>query len=188
MILQSDDDARPVVLPLTAMSSGHSFPNVDELIANNADYADGWTSIADVRPDRQLCVIACMDSRMDIFSILGLQNGEAHIIRNAGGAVTDDAIRSVCLSQRSLGTREIVLLHHTRCGLLNLNEDDFKADLEQELGVRPSWALEGFTDPYRDVQQSMRRLQMSPFVLHTNHITGFVYDVDTGLLHKVELD
>lgn len=166
----------------------HTFPNHAELVQNNRAYADATTSIADVRPDRKLAVVACMDSRMDIFAILGLKNGEAHIIRNAGGAVTDDAIRSLCLSQQKLGTREIVLLHHTDCGLLNLDEAAFKADLEDEVGVRPPWALEGFSDPFADVRQSIQRLMVSPFVPYTDHVSGFVYDVDSCELHEVLAD
>jgi carbonic anhydrase len=168
------------------IDSPHPFPNADDLVARNARYADTLDGTHfDVRPSRQLAVIACMDSRMDIFSILGLENGEAHIIRNAGGAVTDDTIRSVCLSQRFLGTREIILLHHTDCGLYNLDENEFRAELQDELGVRPTWTLEAFTDPYADTLQSIRRLELSPFVKHTEVIQGYVYNVDTGRLDQV---
>jgi len=164
----------------------HPFPNVDDLVARNADYAASLEQpYEDVRPNRNLAVVACMDSRMDIFSILGLENGEAHIIRNAGGIITDDAIRSLALSQRYLGTREIILLHHTDCGLLNLDVAKFNADFESDVGVRPPWKLEAFSDPYTDIQQSIRRLQISPFVMHSDQVTGFVYDVDTGLLDPV---
>ncbi len=164
----------------------HEFPNADELVARNANYADTLDGThLDVRPSRSLAVVACMDSRMDIFAILGLENGEAHIIRNAGGAVTDDTIRSLCLSQRFLGTREIILLHHTDCGLYQLDENEFKADLQAELGVRPTWALDAFMDPYEDTKQSIRRLELSPFVMHTDQIRGFVYDVDSGRLDEV---
>jgi len=178
---------RLLIWPLMS-SDPHEFPNTDDLVARNASYAetrDG--SHLDVRPNRQLAVVACMDSRMDIFAILGLENGEAHIIRNAGGAVTDDTIRSLCLSQRFLGTREIILLHHTDCGLYQLDENKFKAELQAELGVRPTWALESFDDPHGDVRMSMRRLELSPFVMHQGHVRGFVYDVDTGLLDEVAL-
>jgi carbonic anhydrase len=115
-----------------------------------------------------------------------LAQGEAHVIRNAGGVITDDVIRSLCLSQRLLGTREIILLHHTDCGLQRVTEDEFKAKLEAELGVKPWWALESFDDPYLDTAQSMRRLEMTPFVPHKDHMRGFVYDVATGQLHEVE--
>jgi carbonic anhydrase len=161
-------------------------PNTDGLVRNNAEYADQFHDAdLQVAPKRQLAIVACMDSRMDIFSILGLGPGEAHIIRNAGGVITDDVIRSLCLSQRLLGTKEIVLLHHTDCGLQQVDENKFKAELQAELGIKPWWALEAFTDPAIDVAQSMRRLAMSPFVPHTEHVRGFVYDVATGVLHEV---
>jgi carbonic anhydrase len=171
---------------MTTHSTPDFVPQADELLGHNAEFAghfdDGELG---TRPLRQLAIVACMDSRMDIFKILGLQNGEAHIIRNAGGVITDDVIRSLCLSQRALGTREIILLHHTNCGLHNLSEDAFKQDLERELGIKPWWALESFTDPYADVRQSIQRLHMTPFVAHKDHIRGFVYDVTDGLLHEV---
>lgn len=161
-------------------------PNADELVAHNrsfaADFADHDLQ---VRPLRRLAVVACMDSRMDTFRLLGLDHGEAHIIRNAGGVVTDDVIRSLCLSQRALGTREIVLVHHTDCGLHRVSEDAFKAELEAETGIKPWWSLESFADPYADVRQSINRLHHTPFVQHKEHIRGFVYDVRTGLLHEV---
>lgn len=164
-------------------------PNADELLERNrtfaAEFDDGELQVA---PTRQLAVVACMDSRMDLFELLGLANGEAHVIRNAGGVVTDDVIRSLCLSQRALGTREIILVHHTNCGLQNVSEDDFKAELEAELGVKPWWALESFVDPYADVRQSIKRLRQTPFVKHKDHIRGFVYDVRSGELHEVDAD
>jgi carbonic anhydrase len=160
--------------------------NVDELVANNRRYHETFVDgPLDVRPRRQLAIVACMDSRMDIFDMLGLAHGEAHIIRNAGGVVTDDVIRSLVLSQRRLGTEEIILVHHTNCGLEGVSVDDFKKELEDEVGIRPWWALEAFTDPYADVRQSIKRLQLSPFVKHKDHISGFVYDVHTGLLNPV---
>ena len=164
-------------------------PNADELLALNAERAESFDNggLA-VRPQRKLAIVACMDSRMDIFEILGLANGEAHVIRNAGGVITDDVIRSLCLSQRKLGTREVILLHHTDCGLQTVTEDAFKAELETELGIKPWWALESFSDPYTDTRQSMRRLEMTPFVPHKDHIRGFVYDVDSGRLHEVTAD
>lgn len=163
-------------------------PNADEIIARNAEHAARFAD-ADlaVAPKRQLAVVACMDSRMDMFQILGLGNGEAHIIRNAGGIITDDVIRSLCLSQRLLGTKEIVLVHHTDCGLQKVDEDEFRSELERELGVKPWWAIESFTDPFQDVAQSIRRLRMTPFV-SDDHIRGFVYDVTTGALTEVHAD
>ncbi len=161
-------------------------PNADELIANNDAYASSFgDDHLPVQPSRRLAVVACMDSRMDIFQILGLAHGEAHVIRNAGGVITDDVIRSLCLSQRYLLTREIVLLHHTDCGLQLVTEDQLKGELEAELGIKPWWAVESFSDPYADTRQSMQRLQLTPFVAHKDHIRGFVYDVDTGRLNEV---
>jgi carbonic anhydrase len=168
------------------MSDAEFKPNVDELLANNEAYvrqfADEDLALA---PRRHLAIVACMDSRMDIFEMLGLAHGDAHVIRNAGGVVTDDVIRSLVLSQRLLGTREILLIHHTNCGLQSIDEAEFKAELEAESGMKPWWALECFTDPYADVRQSINRLRHSPFVLHKDHISGFVYDVADGRLHGV---
>lgn len=161
-------------------------PNTDELLANNAEFVRRYTDRElSLRPRRKLAIVACMDSRMDIFQMLGLGHGEAHIIRNAGGVVTDDVIRSLVLSQRSLGTREIILIHHTNCGLQSVSEDQFKTELEAEVGIKPWWALECFTDPYADVRQSINRLRNSPFVTHKEHIRGFVYDVSDGRLNEV---
>ena len=166
--------------------SSDFIPSTDELVANNQAFAENFSGVHDVEPDRQMAIVACMDSRMDIFSLLGLGNGEAHIIRNAGGVVTDDVIRSLCLSQRKLNTREIVLVHHTDCGLNGVRTNEFFAELEADLGVRPRWALEEFSDPYADVRQSIQRLRNTPFVEYTNHIRGFVFDVETGRLNAVE--
>ena len=161
-------------------------PSADELLANNIDYAKTFDFRGlPVSPARRTAIVACMDSRMPIFPILGLARGDAHVIRNAGGVVTDDVIRSLCLSQRVMGTREIILMHHTDCGLQKVSEDSFKAELEEELGIRPHWSVEAFDDPYADMRQSMQRLLRSPYILDKNHIRGFVYDVTTGLLHEV---
>ena len=162
------------------------FPNVGRITAANADYAADFNDAdLQVAPKLRLAIVACMDSRMDLFAILGLGNGEAHVIRNAGGVVTDDVIRSLCLSQRALGTEEIILVHHTDCGLQKVDEITFKAELEEEVGVKPLWALEAFTDPYADVAQSIRRLEITPFLPHKDHISGFVYNVTTGALEPV---
>lgn len=160
-------------------------PNTDELLAHNARYVETFADhhLA-LQPRRQLAVVACMDSRMDIFEMLGLAHGEAHIIRNAGGVVTDDVIRSLVLSQRLLGTREIILLHHTDCGMQRLIGDTLKDEIEAETGVRPSWATESFKDPYHNVGQSIRRLQVSPFIPYKEHIRGFVYRVEDGYLDE----
>ena len=162
---------------------------IDELVEHNRRYADDFHDAdLQVQPTRNLAVVACMDSRIDTFAVLGLGNGEAHIIRNAGGVITDDVIRSLCLSQRFLGTREIVLVHHTDCGLQKVDEAEFREQLADELGLKPWWSLEAFQDPYDDVRQSIRRLRLTPFVPHKESITGFVYDVTDGLLHRVDAD
>ena len=164
-----------------------AFPNLDELLDANREYSNSFGHEGlGLQPLRKLAVVTCMDSRMEIFEILGLRHGDAHIIRNAGGVVTDDVVRSLALSQRMLGTREIMLMHHTKCGLHNMNEDAFKHEIEAETGLRPWWALESFVDPYANVAQCIRRLHLSPFIFHKEHIHGFVYDVDTGLLHPVD--
>jgi carbonic anhydrase len=163
-------------------------PNTDELIGYNRAYADGFhDSELAVEPKRHLAVVACMDSRIDTFAVLGLGNGDAHIIRNAGGVITDDVIRSLCLSQRFLGTREIILIHHTDCGLQKVDEPVFRAQLEEELGVKPWWSLESFHDPYADVRQSIQRLYMTPFIPFKDNVRGFVYDVEDGLLKEATL-
>jgi carbonic anhydrase len=163
-------------------------PSADELVEHNAEFAAQFADHdLQVAPLRKMAVVACMDSRMDTFKLLGLENGEAHIIRNAGGIVSDDVIRSLCLSQRALGTREILLVHHTDCGLQKVTDDGFRNQLEAELGIKPWWAVESFTDPYADVRQSMQRLKVTPFVDDT-YVRGFVYDVTTGELHEVAID
>ncbi|MDH3681782.1 MAG: carbonic anhydrase [Acidimicrobiia bacterium] len=164
-------------------------PNAEEVLSHNIDVAKHFED-ADLaaEPNRALAVVACMDSRLDTFKTLGLAVGEAHIIRNAGGIITDDVVRSLCLSQRKLGTREIILVHHTDCGLQKIDEADFRRALEAETGLKPRWSLETFADPYADVRQSMRRLSLNPFLLHKDHIRGFVYDVTDGLLREVGAD
>lgn len=157
----------------------------DLLAANEAFAADFDHTGLDVHPRRRLAVVTCMDSRLDIFRLLGLANGDAHIIRNAGGVITDDVIRSLTLSQRHLGTRAIVLVHHTDCGLQLVSEDEFKAGLEAELGIKPPWALESFTNAATDVRQSMTRLTLSAFLPYKDNIRGFVYDVTTARLEEV---
>lgn len=165
----------------------HFEPSAEELLAHNRSFADAFDSgDLPVAPRRRLALITCMDSRMDAMRILGLSNGEAHILRNAGGVVTDDVIRSLCLSQRALGTREVILVHHTDCGLQKVTDDGFRSQLEAELGVKPEWAVEAFQDVYTDVRQSMRRIHSNPFIAHKDHIRGFVYDVHTGTLTEVE--
>jgi len=158
-----------------------------QLLAANADYAQAFDSAGlPAPPSRHVAVVACMDARMDVYRILGLREGEAHVIRNAGGVISDDAIRSLCISQRLLGTREVVLIHHTKCGMQNLDEQGFLASLKAETGIRPSWKVQAFADPYDDVVESIKRLQESPFLMHTDHIRGFVYDIDDGKLYETE--
>jgi|TARA_B110000438_G_scaffold281664_1_gene308016 carbonic anhydrase len=164
----------------------HYRPIADEFLSSNRSFAETFDDAdLQVEPTRQVAVVACMDSRMDMFQLLGLGHGEAHVIRNAGGVITDDVIRSLCLSQRFLKTREIVLVHHTNCGLEQVDEDDFRADLVDEIGVAPAWVLEAFSDPHASVRQSIQRLHLSPFVRHKDHIRGFVYSVANGLLDEV---
>ena len=159
----------------------------DEYLANNADYAKNFSGPLPLPPSKQVAVVACMDARMDVYRILGLAEGEAHVIRNAGGVVTDDEIRSLAISQRLLGTREIILIHHTDCGMLTFSDDDFKADIQKETGIKPEWAAEAFGDVAEDVRQSMRRIEASPFVTKHTSLRGFIFDVATGTLDEVTL-
>ncbi len=156
-------------------------PQADELLVNNLRFAARFSDhdLA-LEPHRRLAIVACMDSRMDIFEMLGLAHGDAHIIRNAGGVVTDDVVRSLVLSQRLLGTREIILLHHTDCGLQKVVEDLLRDEIEAETGVRPEWGFESFVDPVEDVRKSIRRLLDNPFISSKDFIRGFVYQVDNG--------
>ncbi len=159
---------------------------IDVLLAHNRDFAATSThQPLDVRPSRQLAIVTCMDSRINVFAALGLGDGEAHIIRNAGGVITDDAIRSLAISQRMLGTREIVLLHHTDCGMQTFSDDDFKRSLLDETGIKPAWAVEAFDDLDEDVRQSIARIQASPFIPHKDSVRGFVYDVHTGAVREI---
>jgi carbonic anhydrase len=158
---------------------------VDDYARNNEDYALAHAGGAPGPPSRQVAVVACMDARMSISPMLGMRDGEAHVLRNAGGVVTDDVVRSLAISQRLLGTREIMLIHHTDCGMQKTTEDDFKRAVEAETGIRPPWAVESFDDAEQDVRQSIARLMASPFIPHKDAIRGFVYDVDTGKLNEV---
>jgi carbonic anhydrase len=158
----------------------------DELIANNDAYAEAFDmGDAPAAPRRKVAVIACMDARLDLFGILGLKVGDAHIIRNAGGAVTDDEIRSLVISQRYLGTEEIILIQHTECGMLGFTDDQFKHELERETGIRPAWSPEAFSDLDANVRQSLARITTSPFIQHKQSVRGFVYDVHSGRLREV---
>ena len=158
----------------------------DELLRNNEAYAQHFDRGGlPMPPGRRLAVVACMDARLDVYSILGLEPGDAHVIRNAGGVVTDDAIRSLVISQRLLGTREVILIHHTDCGMLTFKDDEVKSSIEDEVGIRPPFALEAFGDLARDVRQSVARIAASPFILHKDSVRGFVYDVESGRLDEV---
>ena len=180
--------AESIVSTFDSMTE-HPFPNVDDdLVERNAAWAAGFEGEGFVKePTRRCAIVTCMDSRIDVFAMLGLGNGEAHIIRNAGGAVTDDVVRSLCLSQRFLGTKEIVLVHHTDCGLHNLNEHEFQhRDGTRHRYPGPAGRSSRFRDPYQDVRQSIRRVELSPYITYKEHVSGFVYDVASGELHAVE--
>lgn len=158
----------------------------DRLVEANQEYAAAFADPGlAAAPVLQVAVVACMDARIDPHAALGLQLGDCHTIRNAGGVVTDDVIRSLTISQRKLGTRSVVLIHHTGCGLESLTED-FRTELEAEVGQRPAWAVESFKDVDQDVRQSMRRVRTSPFLLHTDDVRGFVFDVRTGRLREID--
>jgi carbonic anhydrase len=157
----------------------------DELLANNERYAASFAGPLPLPPSRHLAVVACMDARLNVYGILGLQDGEAHVIRNAGGVVTDDEIRSLTISQRLLGTQEIILIHHTDCGMLTFTDDDFKASIQKDTGIKPEWAAEAFADLDEDVRQSIARIKASPFIPHKESVRGFVFDAATGKLREV---
>ncbi len=157
----------------------------DELIANNREYATTYTPDRPLPPRRQLAVVACMDSRLDTFAMLGLEVGDAHVMRNAGGVITDDMIRSLVISQRKLGTREIILIHHTDCGALTFTDDELRNQLLDETGLKPAWSPESFKDLDADLRQSMERLRRSPFLVDATQVRGFVFDVHTGELREV---
>jgi carbonic anhydrase len=158
----------------------------DQLIEHNRQYAGSFDKgHLPMPPARKLAVLACMDARLDVHKILGLQEGDAHVIRNAGGVATDDAIRSLVISQRLLGTEEVVLIHHTDCGMLTFADDEVKAQIESETGIRPHFALEAFSDLEADVRQSIARIKASPFIPRKDSVRGFVYDVQGGGLTEV---
>jgi carbonic anhydrase len=157
----------------------------DEYLANNARYAESFSGPLPMPPSAHVAVVACMDARLNVYAILGLRDGEAHVIRNAGGVVTDDEIRSLAISQRLLGTREIILIHHTDCGMLTFTDDAFKRSIQDETGIKPTWSAEAFGDLDEDVRQSIARIKASPFVPHTDAVRGFVFDVASGKLTEV---
>src|ERR1700739_1784175 len=144
----------------------------DEYLANNVEYARNFSGPLPLPPSRHVAVVACMDARLDVYRILGLKDGEAHVIRNAGGVITDDEIRSLAISQRLLGTREIILIHHTDCGMLTFTDDAFKRSIQEETGIKPSWAAEAFSDLEEAVRQSKARILASTFITHTECVRG----------------
>jgi carbonic anhydrase len=157
----------------------------DELLGNAERYAQEFDKGSlPMPPGKHLAVVACMDARLNVYGVLGLAEGDAHVIRNAGGVITDDAVRSLVISQRLLGTTEIVLIHHTDCGMLTFSDDDVKAQIQEDTGIRPPFALEAFPDVDADVRQSIARIQASPFIPHKN-VRGFVYEVEKGTLREV---
>lgn len=162
---------------------------IDRLLQNNRAFAGGLPERhLDVEPSKRLAIVTCMDSRLDVFAALGLGDGEAHVLRNAGGVITDDVIRSLAISQRRLGTREVMLIHHTDCGMQKVTDDGFRAELQEATGVSPAFAIESFTDIDADVRQSVLRVRRSAFVPHRDRVRGFVYDVDTHRLREVAVD
>jgi carbonic anhydrase len=157
----------------------------DDYLANNADYAKSFDGPLPLPPSKHVAVLACMDARIDVYRVLGINEGESHVIRNAGGVVTDDAIRSLAISQRLLGTTEIILIHHTDCGMLTFTDDDFKRSIQDETGLKPPWSAEAFPDLGEDVRQSLQRIENSQFVTKHTSARGFIFDVATGVLDEV---
>jgi carbonic anhydrase len=157
----------------------------DEFLRNNAAYAEQFAGPLPMPPSKHVAVVACMDARLHVSAILGLKEGEAHVIRNAGGVATDDVIRSLAISQRLLGTTEIILIHHTDCGMLTFTDDAFRRAIQDETGIKPPWSAESFTNVEEDVRQSIARIKASPFIPHRDAIRGFVFDVATGKLNEV---
>jgi len=158
----------------------------DELLANAEQYTDSFEKgHLPMPPARKIAIVACMDARLNVYGLLGLEEGDAHVIRNAGGVITEDEVRSLAISQRLLGTEEIVLIHHTDCGMLTFTDDEFKASIQEETGIKPPWAPESFSDVDADVRQSLARIQSSPFIPLKDNVRGFVYEVETGVLREV---
>ena len=159
---------------------------IDEFLANNEAYADEFSNGAlPMPPAKQIAVVVCMDARLETGALLGLVEGDAHVIRNAGGVVTDDVVRSLTISQRLLGTREVMLIHHTDCGMLTFTDADLKQQILDETGIKPPFAMEAFTDLDADVRQSVARVKASPYIPYKKQIRGFVYDVESGKLREV---
>ena len=160
---------------------------IDTYLGNNAKYAAEFSKgDLPMPPGKEIAIVACMDARLETGALLGLEEGDAHVIRNAGGVVTDDVIRSLTISQRLLGTREVMLIHHTDCGMLTFSDAELKEAIQKDTGIRPPFAMDTFSDLEEDVRQSIARIKASPFVVHKHAIRGFVYEVETGRLREVE--
>jgi carbonic anhydrase len=158
----------------------------EELLHNNVAYAESFEKgDLPLPPARGVAVVACMDARLDVHKILGLEEGDAHVIRNAGGVITDDEVRSLTISQRLLGTREVILIHHTDCGMLTFKDDELKAQIHEDVGLKPHFSMESFSDLEEDVRQSIARIQASPFISHKDSVRGFIYEVESGRLREV---
>jgi carbonic anhydrase len=188
LIMAADCVGIIVAATLSARSCTHEHECMtvtDEYLDNNRAYAADFSGPLPLPPSKHVAVVACMDARLNVYGILGLEDGEAHVIRNAGGVITDDEIRSLAISQRLLGTTEIILIHHTDCGMLTFTDDDFKRAIHDEVGVKPAWSAEAFSDLDEDVRQSLARIEKSPFITKTTSLRGFVFDVATGKLNEV---
>jgi carbonic anhydrase len=158
----------------------------DDLLQNNERYAASFDKgDLPLPPAKGVAVVACMDARLNVYGMLGLQEGDAHVIRNAGGVITDDEIRSLAISQRLLGTREIILIHHTDCGMLTFSDDELKQQIQEDVGIKPHFPMESFSDLEEDVRQSIARIQASPFIPNSDSVRGFVYEVESGRLREV---
>ncbi|ROQ69615.1 carbonic anhydrase [Streptomyces sp. 840.1] len=183
MSTSAQSPAEPSTSP--ADRAGTDGTVTDRLVGANTEYAAEFSDPGmDAKPVLRVAVVACMDARLDLHKALGLALGDCHTIRNAGGVVTDDVIRSLTISQRALGTRSVILIHHTNCGMESITEE-FRQELEAEVGQRPVWAVEAYTDADQDVRQSIQRVRTSPFLLHNDDVRGFVFDVTTGLLREI---
>jgi len=159
---------------------------IDELLQNATSYAESFDKVdLALPPARRIAIVACMDARLNPHALLGLEEGDAHVIRNAGGVITDDEIRSLAISQRLLGTEEIMLIHHTDCGMLTFTDDELRRQIQDETGVKPAWAAEAFDDLEEDVRQSIARIEASPFIPRKDKIRGFVYEIETGRVREV---
>jgi carbonic anhydrase len=159
---------------------------IDQLVQNASSYSDSFDSgELPLPPAKRVAIVACMDARLNPYGLLGLHEGDAHVIRNAGGVITDDEIRSLAISQRLLGTEEIMLIHHTDCGMLTFGDDEFRRQVQADTGIKPEWPAEAFADLDEDVRQSIARIKASPFIPNKEHVRGFVYEVETGRLREV---